>query len=379
MDYTDKTQKKFGDLPEALVEELLGKSREVGNALFSAFEGVQKKKEKFRKQLLEARLLKKETDFSLPTPPTTCGIDGSCAKEELLSVDLLVAAAVALEGLTPPSETRYWEAPHHRVFIREEKHNAETSTIVNGIMFAMEQILAEKAPHDVVFIDGSLATPLIHLNQAINTAKAKENRTLAVSRFLFELIPEALDSYRKIVANNRTDKLWIGLPKKTTKREVGDRFGWEKSYDDRAILTHILLAGEAIAPIDFQQPEQPWHLSFESAEESIEAIKNSLYNLKVMYYRPHDWMPALRIELPNSAAANDYQIAMIIQALKYQCSSPGIFEPYPIFLADRMVKSLGTGLSAFRQVVTRQMAEDYKGDIGEVFFSMHGYRTEKFK
>jgi hypothetical protein len=98
-----------------------------------------------------------------------------------------------------------------------------------------------------------------------------------------------------------------------------------------------------------------------------------------MYYRPHDWTPALRIELSTSAAANNYQIAMIIQALKYQCSSPGIFEPYPIFLADRIVKSLVTGLSAFRQVVTRQMAEDYKGDVGEVFFSMHGYRTEKFK
>jgi len=379
MDYTDKNQKTFGDLPEALVEELLEKSREVGNALLSAFEGVQKKKETFRKQLLKAGFLKKETDFSLPTPPTTCGVDGSCAKEELLSVDLLVAAAVALEGLTPPSETRHWEAPHHRVFIREEKHNAKTSTIVNGIMFAMEQILAEKAPHDVVFIDGSLATPLIHLNQAINIAQAKENRDLTTSQFLFKLIPEALDSYRKVVANTRTDKLWVGLPKKTTKREIGNRFGWEKSYDDRAILTHILLAGEVIVPIDFQQPEQAWHLSFESAKENIGAIKDSLSSLKVMYYKPHDWTPTLRIELPSSAASNDYQIARIIQALKYQCSSPGIFEPYPIFLADRMVKSLGRGLSAFRHVVTRQMAEDYKGDIGEVFFSMHGYRTEKHK
>jgi len=98
-----------------------------------------------------------------------------------------------------------------------------------------------------------------------------------------------------------------------------------------------------------------------------------------MYYKPHDWTPALRIELNSSSADNDYQIGMIIQAIKFQCSSPGIFEPYPLFLADRMVKSLGMGLPAFRQIVTRQMAEDYHGDVGEVFFSMHGYRTEKSK
>lgn len=379
MEKFNQNQNTFGDLPQALVEELLEKSQGVGKSLFAAFENVQKKKANLRKGLESSGLLKKETDFDIPSPPTTCGVDGAYAKEELLSVDLLAAAAVALEGLIPPSETRHWEAPHHKVFIKEEKHNAETSTVLRGIMIGMEQILAEKAPHDVVFIDGSLTTPLIFLNQAINKAKTGENSQLDVSKNLFEVLPEVLIAYSKILGNTRSDKLWVGLPKYTSNREVGERLGWEKSYDDRALLTLILGTGELIKPIDFHQPEQPWHLGFHSQKENIETIKNTLSNLKVMYYKPHDWTPALRIELNSNATDNDYQLGMVTQAVKYQCSSPGIFEPYPLFLADKMVKSLGTGLPAFRQVVTRQMAEDYKGDIGEIFFSMHGYRTEKHK
>lgn len=372
----NQNKKTFGDLPQALVDEILEKSKDVSKSLFTAFEKVQKKKKTLREQLISSNLLKSEADLNLPTPPTTCGVDGSCAREELLSVDLLTATAVAVEGLIPPSETRYWPI-NHDTFIKEEKHNPETNTILNGIMFAMEQILAENAPHDVVFMDGSLATPFIHLNQAIE--KGKRNKDLEISKSLNKLVPQALNSYHKIIINTRGDKLWIGIPKKTTKREIGEKFRWEKSYDDRAILTHILSAGELILPIDFEQPKEPWHLNYEKSKVTIKEIINALQNLKVMYYKPNSWTPALRIELPNSAANNKYQIAMVIQALKYQCSPPGIFEPYPLFMADRMVKSLGVSLPAFRQIITRQMAEDYKGDMGEIFFSMHGYRSEKYK
>ncbi|MCL0083608.1 DNA double-strand break repair nuclease NurA [Thermodesulfovibrionales bacterium] len=377
MEIFNQNPNTFGDLPQALINELLEKSQGVGKTLFDAFNNVQKKKSQFREGLKKLELLRRDTDFDMPTPPTTCGIDGSCAKEELLSVDLLAAAAVALEGLIPPSEKRYWEEPRHKVFIKEENHSPETYTILRGVMIGYEQILAEKAPHDVVFIDGSLTTPLIHLNQALSMAKSGNNKNLKVSKKLFDIISESLTAYSKTVGNIRSDKLWVGMPKYTTHREVGAMLNWGQAYDDRALLTLVLTAGELTKPIDFEQPEQPWHLSFESSRKDIEVIKDALSTLKVMYYKPHDWTPALRIELNTSAAANDYQIAMVLQAIKYQCSTPGIFEPYPLFIADRMAKSLGIALPAFRQVATRQMAEDYSGDIGEVLLSMQGYRTEK--
>ncbi len=370
----------FGDLPQALVEELLGKSQEVGNALYSSFSNIQNQKKKFREDLEKGNILKREADYSVSVPPTTCGIDGAYAKEELLSVDLLAAAAVALEGITPPSETRFWEGPHHQVIIQEEKHNPDTNTILRAIMIGMEQQLAEKAPHDVVFIDGSLTTPLIFFNQAINKAEeSDDNRELSISKKLFEVLPESLASYRKVLGNSRTDKLWVGMPKYTTNREIGRSMKWDQSYDDRALLTLLLAPGELTTPLPFQKPSQPWHLTYKPCEKDIQSIKDSLGGLRVIYYRPHVWTPALRIELNSHTAANEYQLGMVLQAVKFQCATAGIIEPYPLYIADRMVKSLGTGLPAFRQVVTRQMAEDYDGDIGEVFFTMHGYRTERSK
>jgi hypothetical protein len=51
-------------------------------------------------------------------------------------------------------------------------------------------------------------------------------------------------------------------------------------------------------------------------------------------------------------------------------------EPYPLYLADRMVKSLPRSIPAFRQVATQSIAAMYTGSLDEVFYGMHGYRTE---
>jgi hypothetical protein len=45
-------------------------------------------------------------------------------------------------------------------------------------------------------------------------------------------------------------------------------------------------------------------------------------------------------------------------------------------MADRMAKSLGSTIPTFRQAATLQIAQSYQGDLSDVFFGMHGYRTE---
>jgi len=51
-------------------------------------------------------------------------------------------------------------------------------------------------------------------------------------------------------------------------------------------------------------------------------------------------------------------------------------EPYPLYLADRMVKHLGTALPAIRRAITQEIATTTPLDVGSVFMAMHGYRTE---
>ena len=371
-------QTPFAELPEALVEEMLSKSELIGDMLYDSFKEIQNNKDKMRKQLQEQNILKQDNEVGYPGIPTTCGVDGSYAVEKLLATDFAACAAVAIEGLTPPSEKRHWEKPHHRVFIHPEKHDPDTGTVIRGLMMEMELELAAKAPHDIVFLDGSLTTPLIYMNQAIN--KMTEANNTVIGKNLSENFKNFLESYKTILESLRTDKLWVSIPKYTTRRELGKKLDWPSHYDDRAILTTILSPGEFTAPILLEEPQQPWHLKLPSNDKELERLKDEVISainrLYVMYYRPHNWTPVFRIEMASSIAANNSRIAVLLQGLKYQSGTPGILEPYPLYIADRMVKHLGSAIPAFRQTATRRMTELHQGDIREIFFSMHGYRTE---
>jgi hypothetical protein len=371
-------QTPFAELPEALVEEMLSKSEMVGENLYTAFKEIQESKERIRRQLRDENILKKDAEVGYPGIPTTCGVDGSYAVERLLATDFAACAGVAIEGLTPPSEKRHWEKPHHRVFIQPEKHDPDTGTVIRGLMMEMEIELAEKAPHDIVFLDGSLTTPLIYMNQSVN--KVLESGNTVIGRNLLENFEAFLASYQTILEAARTDRSWVSMPKYTTRRELGKKLNWPSHYDDRAILTTILSPGEFAAPVPLDQPQQPWHLRVPQSNKELERLRDKVLlginRLYVIHYKPHNWTPALRIEMASSIATNNSRIAVLLQGLKYQCGTPGILEPYPLYIADRMVKHLGSAIPAFRQTATRRMAELYQGDIGEIFFNMHSYRTE---
>jgi len=376
------TKTPFAELPEALVEEMLSKSEEVGKKLYLSLREIQKNKDLIRKQLQEKKILRNDAELGYPSIPTTCGVDGSYAVERLLAIDFVACAAVAIEGLKPPSETRYWERPHHRVFISFERHNSDIGMVIRGIMMEMEVELAAKAPHDIVFLDGSLTTPIIYLNQAVNKVLEweKENIEAEVSKELKQRFRGFLKDYKLILESIRTDKLWVSLPKYTTRRELGKLLNWPFYSDDRAVLTAVLFPGEFISPIPLEKPQQKWHLKLPFYDAELEKLRDevlsALNQIHVIYYRPHKWTPVFRVEISASIATNESRIATLLHGLKYQSGTPGLMEIYPLYIADRMVKQLGNAISAFRQTATRRMTELHEGDIENIFFSMHGYRTE---
>lgn len=372
-------QYPFAELPEALVEEMLSKSQAVGDELYKVFDEIQKNKDRIRDQLVKERILKNDAELGYPGIPTTCGSDGAYAVEKLLANDFAVCAAVAIEGLTPPSEKRHWPKPHHKPFVTSLEHNPNTGTLLRGLMMTMEMELAGKAPHDIVFLDGSLTTPLIFINQAIT--KISEVGKNIIGDRIKERFRDFLISYKMVLESERTDKIWVSMPKYTTRRELGKKFNWPSHYDDRAILTNILKPSEFIAPVLLESPPQPWHIALPFKDDELQKLRDELLGcikqLHVMYYKPQNWTPALRIEMSPAIATNNSRIAVLLQGLKYQCGTPGIFEPYPLYMADRMVKHISTVIPALRQTATVRMTELYQGeDVGSIFFNMHGYRTD---
>ena len=372
----------FVDLPAALVEEVLGQTTEIGDLLLDTFRQVKRDRAALHEQLVEKKLIVNENALGHPPLPTTCASDGSYAIERLLTVDLVAAAAVAVEGLTPPSEKRHWEQPHHTTFVAAETHHAETATVLRAVMLGNELRLASHAPHDLVMIDGSFTLPIIYFNQALN--KAPEIAGLRCSQEFLGNCAAYLESYNALLHAERSDRQYVGLPKYSTRREIGHEVGWPAEHDDRGLLTLILQPGELTRPRLMEQPEHDWHLNTSKVpaafRESAHAVANeaisALQRIHVIYYKPQDWLPALRVEVPESIATNTQRLATVVQGLKHQCATASMLEPYPIYLADRMVKALARAIPSFRQVATQRISEGYEGEIGEVFFAMHGYRTE---
>ncbi len=370
----------FAELPAALVEELLGLTEHLSDNLLTNFKQLRDNRSKWRKDLEPKKLLHNYKPSQ--SPPTACGIDGSFTIERLLAYDVVAAAAVAVEGLTPPSEKRHWPEPHHLVWVATEAHEAETSTLLRALMIGMELKLASQAPHEVVFLDGSFTTPLIYLNQALNKSRdALHLRTTA--HFLNEM-RVFLNAYLTILSASRSDRCWLAIPKYTTRREIGRQMGWPDIYDDRGLLTFLLEPGEYTQPMVLQQPDEPWHLNLdpleavgrEAADRIVKQIISLLGEIRVVYYRPYPWLPALRIELSRTVAEDPKRLATALHGVRHQCGAPAVMEPYPLYMADRMVKHLPRTIPTLRQLITQHIAEAYPGDISEVFLGLHGYRTE---
>ena len=368
----------FGELPGALVEEILKRTSDLGQELLDEFEEMQAHRQKWREDLREAGLLCREADLLSFPPhiPTTCAVDGSYVVERLLTSDLVAGAAVAVEGLTPPSEKRHWPEPRHKVWIQYEPHESETGILVRALVMGMELHLAAQAPHEVVFLDGSLTTPLIYFNQAFNKSQIVPH--LKTTKEFTDRAADFLEDYRTILSASRSDRAWVAVPKYTTRREIGCRLHWPVQHDDRGLLTFILEAGEYTKPVPLQEPDEPWHLN--TTTLNLESLANRVMTLlgeiQVVYYRPSPGMPAVRLEVSRSITENPTRLAGVLQGVRHQCGAPGLMEPYPLYMADRMVKHLASGIAACRQVTTQHVACHYQGRLDDVFLGLHSYRTE---
>lgn len=366
----------FKELPQALVEEMLSKCGALGSGLLSSFANMQKQKGAIRGALSDTGLLKKENDiYQSPANPTTCGVDGSYVVEKLISMDIVAAAGVAVEGLIPPSEKRHWPRPRHIPEIKAVKHNADNSMVVRALMMTMELELATKAPHDIVFLDGSVTTPLIYLNQGINRAN---NVDSTLSTLFKDRFKTSLAYYKEILASQRTDKIFVFVPKYTSRREVSDEIGVSMEYEDRALLTFVLDGGEFVGPLRLEPPKSPWHLDnpFREFDGIVEEITSAMKRINVIYYKPVKSTPAIRMEISESIAKNTHRLSILLEGVKYQCGSPSIMEPYPTYMADRMVKHLGTAVPAMRKSSVQEMAYKWDKNVDDIILAMHSYRSE---
>lgn len=297
----------------------------------------------------------------------------------------------------PPYEKREWEKPHHIAKVYPVEHKSKTSVLASGLMFSFELELASKAPHNVVLIDGSLTTHLIKTGMAFS-ALDEEGTPKLLNDIYKARTEDTLKNLLKVVTSKKGDQIFAGVPKYSSRNEICHYLSSEydvfkdanlMEYNDKALLSLIMKPDEIVGPIKLRKEEEEegkWHLSGQSKIEKVIGVKlcrnyvdqitSALEKLYVVYYRPTLSQPALRIEIPESVAKNEYRLAMIVKALQDQAKFPGIIEPYPLFVADLFVKHLGGALSQIKEMTLSDLGV-INPEINpfDVILSMHEYRS----
>lgn len=163
----------FGDLPQALVSEMLGQSEELAGGMVMDIARIREERERLRGKL-EGRIRLDSDIVRMPRFPTAAGVDGSYCMDSLLATDFVAIAAVAVEGLVPRTKDEpIWPKPHHFVSVERMAHDEAIQTLAKAIMLSMETQLAALAPHNVVMLDGSLTTITIAYNIAFRHESPK--------------------------------------------------------------------------------------------------------------------------------------------------------------------------------------------------------------
>ena len=367
----------FSDLPDALVRDLLAEAVPVAERVSSHLSALWESKDAIRTQIQSKSLLAQKADLDVPREPSVVGIDGSYQMHRLTALDLCAAAAVAVEG-TSKEARRHWQEPYHRMWVNSFEHSKNATNTLRGLMISMELDLAAEAPHDLVLLDGSFIVFLIYLNQGLTSLSSRE----APSRLREEFKrrwkeQQVLERFLGLLRSDRT----VAIPKYSSRNELMRHLDMNNlpETDGKTLATLILEADEYTNPLPifhFEGEDKEYHLpkSYCPSERQKE-MNEQLANMRVVFYRPYGWAPAVRLEMTAPISTSRTRLSMVLEGIKRQFFSPAVTEPYPLFLADRMVKSLGAGIAVIEQVISQQAAGT-SPNVEATILCLQNYRTE---
>jgi hypothetical protein len=365
----------FSDLPDALVRDLLAQATPVAERVSTHLNRLRQARGDIRQRIQSEGLIARKSDLDVPREPSVVGIDGSYQVHRLTALDLCAAAAVAVEG-TSKEARRHWQEPYHRTWVNSFEHSKNATNTLRGLMISMELELAHEAPHDLVLLDGSFIVFVIYLNQGLTSFR--EAPAPLREEFQRQWSEQhVLDRFLALIVSDRT----VAIPKYSGRNELGSFLKATDlpETDGKTLATIILEPDEYITPLPifhFGGEDTEYHFPEEHcSRERQNQMNRSIENMRVVFYRPYGWAPAVRLELTAPIAASQVKLSMVLEGIKRQLFSPAVTEPYPLFLADRMVKSLGAGVKVIEQAVA-QHAVGASADSEAILLCLQNYRTE---
>jgi hypothetical protein len=339
----------FSDLPDALVNDLLRQAMPLAERVSTHLARLKQLEDPMRRRIESAGLIARRTDLEPGREPSVVGIDGSYQVHRLTAFDLCAAAAVAVEGTVTEAQ-RYWQEPYHRMWVGSLAHSKDAINTLRGLMISMELELAVEAPHDLVLLDGSYIVLLIYLHQGLATFRDAPY-PLGEEFWRRWTDQQILECFVALAQSDRA----VAVPKFSGRNELSGFFtgiGLPPA-DGKTLATIVLAPDEYTRPLPifrFDGEDSEFRFKEEyCSNERQRQINRLVEDLRVVFYKPYEWAPAVRLELPRPIYSSEARMWAVLEGVRRQLLNPAVTEPYPLFLADRMVKSLGAGVSVIEQ------------------------------
>lgn len=366
------SQEGYARLPEDLLRDLLAGAETVTQQVSELLGPALEARAELRQTLQDLGLIQ---TFSQVPPSTISGVDGGFAVERTAAVDISLAVAVGVEGLS--NNPTFWDGTQYEWWTRVDKHDLEAERLVRGVMVAQELSIISAAPHLFRILDGSHVTPVIQLNSAL-TCESADLRAEA------RRVWQRLDTARALESVCRSQAI-VAMPKYDSSREIAkqleQRSGRSIPGDDKYLMALLLEAGELTPPQ--RVSAEPWgtlHFDGTRSPEDREIADAFTHGIRPLverdieftYFKPDALSPAFRLELKRDTDSSS--LNTLCSTLSAQITGPFVREPYPQYLADVMAKSVGLGLSALQTAVQLGLSGMGKPEISEML--IRSYRTE---
>ena len=345
----------FGNLPDVMVQELLVRSSEVSKALTCRVKKLADDQPKLRERA-EAEGIIKKLPVSVPEADgkTVVAVDGSATVERMAGTDVYAAAAVRVAGYGAEVEPK---PPEHAVKMHAVGGLADGRQMNLALMGILEceLALASESKDDLVLFDGTVFSVVIASGLALRgIGDPRDDLSKTLHRRWLDVRPEIPKLLQSVAV--------AAIPKRSTADNEFVRYtrlfaDKESNWTGLTTANLILEAGEYTIPLPL--PTQRLGLRNTPLESAyVDHLNLLLDEMRVVYFRPREWSPAYRIELAPSVAEDERLLQRQLALIREQCVNASMREPYPLYLADRFVRSLGKGMAAVVEVVRGQVTSD---------------------
>ena len=371
-----ETENNYAELPGELLAELLSPDTIDPIAeKASSFLNIDKTKmQPVIDSLRKRGLIKHIGDKEMPLQ-SVIAVDGGSVFERLTAADLLIAAAVGVEGMRGGG-TGWSGKNQYHAWSSIMSHEEYNTRLLQGIMHLMEMIVLGESSYDIMIMDGSHLTPIIKINSLLSAGEEGSNNEYSdeLREFLRVKFNKVIPDIPNIFENVFTDKRIVGITKYNSSKDFieGVATGADDILlDDKAFFSIALEENEYTVPQSFAQSkaeqERRWngvHITCnleipekEDLNEAFEKIlrpvstkdgnKSSLFYL---YFKPVGEL-AYRIEIKKELAEDEETLKKVLYNIKKQIAFPFMIEPVPQFIADAMAKHIGTASHSIKEAI----------------------------